>query len=100
MRILVLLKVDDLQVSDAIDLVTQDEAPRGELREQFIDVAGVVRQDFRLDLLDALDHSPGPISRTPEPGEQDSGQRLALGELVIREERRFQIASSHAARRI
>jgi hypothetical protein len=98
MRILVLLEVDDLDVASAVDLVPRDKPSRGQLAEQFVDVASVVRQDFRFNSLRPILQTAGPIGRAPQSGEQDPRQRGALCQLVVCEKRRFQIASPHAAR--
>jgi hypothetical protein len=93
-RVLVLAEVQHLDVRGPVDRVSQDESVLLEVGKQTLDVRVVVRQRLGLDLLRPVLQSTFSVGHRPQRDEEEPAERVDLGERVVREESRLDVASA------
>jgi hypothetical protein len=79
-RVLVLGEPVHLNVRLPVHLVDLDESAVGKLAQEHANVAGVVGKYLCLDLGVAALHAPVAVYERPQAGEEQAGQRVALGQ--------------------
>jgi hypothetical protein len=87
MAVLVFLEGPDLDVSLAVDFVSQDEVMLGQVVDEALDIPdrdiGIIGKKLHLDPRRTFFQTPGPVGEHPEPGEHQPGIPGAAAELII-----------------
>ncbi|OIQ83770.1 hypothetical protein GALL_344320 [mine drainage metagenome] len=91
-RALVLREVGHLDQPLLAGRVALDERVVVQVLQQRVDVAVVAGQQLDLDALGAILEAPGTISQAPQADEQQPAERVDLGQLLVEEERRLDVA--------
>lgn len=76
-------------------MVPDDEFGIVQLVQESVNITIVVRQHLSLNAQWAVLESPFAVGHAPQALEQDAGQRVELGELLVLEETGFEVASTH-----
>lgn len=82
-----LAKLRDFEHLHVARFVGSDEASVDKLPQQAADIAIVVREDLGLDAQRPELQAAFAVGERPEPDEEQTSHRLALGEVLVLEER-------------
>lgn len=94
MRVLVLYKIQRLDVSLAIHFIANDEARRGQRRQPCVNINVVVREDGSLESFGAILKTTLPIALAPQALEKDAVLKGQFGKVFVLEEARLDVARS------
>src|SRR5690606_37477842 len=92
--ILVLFKIDNLDVTLAVGGIANYEPMRRELVEQLVHIAIVIRQNFSLNSFWPVCEPTFSIRDTPQSHKQQATESIHFCQVVIGEKTRFNISRS------
>ena len=92
-----LAEIDDLHEQGSSRLIAGHESALLKIGHECVNIAIVVRQNFRLKLLRSPLKPPFPIGVTPETGKEEPSQWLTFAERVIREKARLDVPRARHA---
>jgi hypothetical protein len=88
-RVLMFLKVVDLQILAVVCLIDRYELAINQLLQQLVYVDVVVWEDLNLDVFRAILHAPSLVSDAPQAGKQKPRRKWYFREILIFEKIRL-----------